>query len=109
MFEEESNKIKMNEPVKQKSERRISRQQGHHAKLYSDLPPRNKWDIVVVVSFIYISFLSPTGIKVTPCQQNNSNSNNKKVCTSGGVVYLVTVFTRMPGESYRRQLRSLLL
>ena len=28
-------------------------------------------------------------------------------CTSGGVMYLV--FTRMPGESYRRWLRSLLL
>ena len=28
-------------------------------------------------------------------------------CTSGGVMYLV--FTRMPGESHRRRLRSLLL
>ena len=29
-------------------------------------------------------------------------------CTSGGV-YILNVFTRMPGESYHRQLRSLLL
>ena len=33
--------------------------------------------------------------------------NKKWGCTPGGVLYLV--FTRMPGESYRMQLRSLLL
>ena len=67
--------------------------------------------LVLVYSFIIIN---------TPVQQDNSYPKDIWIiiilkliwkliwgCTSGGVYYLV--FTRMPGESYCRRLRSLLL